>query len=176
MNTQHMKSPTPATPWHGGRWGLHVLCFDMYEAPPKAPGRPESKAEPPLSNIAYVPDPHPSISEHLSASGKQRFHCCNQLSLQRRSGATRAKHLQRLVIYSRCLKLARQCRNTTRCTQSNQTVENPQCLQLDLPSALNVDSLAPGGDNENQNFSPEFEPRKKPLQLCWTWIYQCHRC
>ena len=41
----------------GGRWGLHVLCFHMYEAPPGTPGRPRKsrlKAEALLSNAAYL--------------------------------------------------------------------------------------------------------------------------
>jgi hypothetical protein len=56
MKTQHMEAPAPAAPRCGGRWGLYVPCFHMYEAPPGALGRPRKprfKAEARLSNIAY---------------------------------------------------------------------------------------------------------------------------
>jgi hypothetical protein len=33
MKTKHIKAPAPAAPRRGRRWGLHVLCFHMYEAP-----------------------------------------------------------------------------------------------------------------------------------------------
>ena len=55
MKTQHTEASAPAAPRRGWRWGLHVLCFHMYEAPPGAPRRPQKarlKAEALLSNIA----------------------------------------------------------------------------------------------------------------------------
>jgi hypothetical protein len=53
----------PAAPRRGGCWGLHVLCFQMYEAPPATPGKPRKsrlKAEALWSNAAYcVPSDPP---------------------------------------------------------------------------------------------------------------------
>jgi hypothetical protein len=43
MKTKHMAAPAPAAPRPGGRWGRHVVCFHLYEAPPGAPGRPNLK-------------------------------------------------------------------------------------------------------------------------------------
>jgi hypothetical protein len=54
---QNMEAPSPFAPRLGGCWGLHVLCFHMYEAPPGARGRPREvriKAEALLSNIVQV--------------------------------------------------------------------------------------------------------------------------
>jgi hypothetical protein len=36
----HTHTPAPAVPRRGGHWGLHVLCFRLYEAPPGATGSP----------------------------------------------------------------------------------------------------------------------------------------
>jgi hypothetical protein len=41
--TRHMEAPAPAAPRRGARWGLHVLFFDMCEAPPEGPRRPDLK-------------------------------------------------------------------------------------------------------------------------------------
>jgi hypothetical protein len=57
MNRRHMETPVPDTPRRCRHWGLRVLCFHMYEAPPEARGRPRSarfKAEALSSNIAKV--------------------------------------------------------------------------------------------------------------------------
>ncbi len=53
-----MEAPAPAVPRCGGRCGLHVLRFHMYEAPPGAHGGP--------------PDPEQSPS-HFGADPDERF-------------------------------------------------------------------------------------------------------
>jgi hypothetical protein len=40
IKMQHTVAPAPAAPRHGGCWGLHLLCFHMYETPPGVPGKP----------------------------------------------------------------------------------------------------------------------------------------
>jgi hypothetical protein len=49
MKTQHMQAPAPATPRRGGRRGLHVLRFRMYEAPPW--GDPEGPRKPDFGSL-----------------------------------------------------------------------------------------------------------------------------
>jgi hypothetical protein len=56
VKTKHTEAPAPAAPRRSGRWGLHVLCFHMHEAPSGACGRPRKarfKAEARMSNIVY---------------------------------------------------------------------------------------------------------------------------
>jgi hypothetical protein len=68
MQTQHTEAAVPAAPRCGGRWGLHVLCFYMYEAPPGAPGRHQKarfKTEALLSNVAdFKPFCHAGATVH----------------------------------------------------------------------------------------------------------------
>jgi hypothetical protein len=46
--------PVPAAPRHRGRWGLHVVCVHMHEAPPGRPREARFKAEALFSNIVYI--------------------------------------------------------------------------------------------------------------------------
>jgi hypothetical protein len=77
MKIQHMEAPAPAAPRHGGRWGILVLCFHMYEAPSGAPGRHRKagiKAEVLFSNIAYVHPPR-QASHSQPTSPRVRVAC-----------------------------------------------------------------------------------------------------
>jgi hypothetical protein len=57
VQPEHMEAPAPAAPRHGGCWGLHVLCFHMYEGSIVRPRKARCKAEAPLSNVAYTIPP-----------------------------------------------------------------------------------------------------------------------
>jgi hypothetical protein len=82
VKTEHKDAPAPAAPQRGGRWGLDVLPFHIYEAPPGAPERLRKtrfKAKALLSNIAdFCVNFWCRGREHLR--DKLRDFCMNKLS------------------------------------------------------------------------------------------------